>query len=127
MIDFDKVKPLLDCFPGSFINANGEAIFHHKANEYFSLTDCEKVIDIQSKVLEWLSRAAYKTEPFCTEKANARFHEFMLTGINKYLGTAFTASDIEIIYTCLGNRVNHGKTIAFIESGYNMDAIIKPK
>ena len=44
----------------------------------------------------------------------------MLNGINDFLETRFSVEDIEEIYTYLGNRVNHKKTVRFVESGYDM-------
>lgn len=120
MVDWNIIKNLMDCFPGSIINGSGEFIAHIKANEYFILHNCETKIDVKCKVLEWLSRAAYKTEPYNTKKSNDTFHKFMLDGINRFLQTDFTPEDICEIYTCLGNAINHKKTIRFIESGYDL-------
>ena len=47
----------------------------------------------------------------------------MLNGINDFLGTRFSADDIEQIYTYLGNRVNHQRTVRFVESGYDMEVL----
>lgn len=64
---------LMNCFPGSFINHNGEFIAHLKSNTCLCLADCESEQDIMCKVLEWLSRAASKGEPYRSNKANQRF------------------------------------------------------
>ena len=111
------------CFPGSFINRNGEFIAHPRTNQSFILRNCETPLDVKCKVLEWLSRAAYKTAPYCNEVLNERLHRFMLNGINKYLGTDFTHEDMELIYTYLGNACNHKRTIHFVESGYDMEIL----
>ena len=47
----------------------------------------------------------------------------MLSGINQFLGTDFTEKDMEQIYTYLGNRCNHAKTLKFITSGYDMSVL----
>lgn len=120
------IEKLIFCFPGSFVNGSNEFIAHRKANEYFRLDNCNDELDVKCKVLEWFSRGAYKTEPYSTNCKNEEFHEFMLTGINEFLGTDFTEEDMEQIYTYLGNACNHQKTIRFIESGYDM-AILKGK
>jgi hypothetical protein len=124
VIDSLLTKKLARAFPKSFINTALEFIAHKEANEYFRLEDCETEFDVKCKVLEWLSRGAYKTCPFNSNLKNEKFHIFMLNGINDFLGTDFTENDIEIIYTYLGNRCNHEKTVKFIESGYDM-AILK--
>lgn len=123
MFDLNVAIRLMNCFPGSFINHNGEFIAHEKANEYFSLSTCGDELDVKCKVLEWLSRAASKGEPFRTDKRNLAFQKFMLDGINGYLHTMFSHDDIAKIYTYLGNACNHKKTIRFIESGYDMSVL----
>ena len=123
MIDVLVIKKLMAAFPKSFINTDLEFIAHKEANEYFRLEDCENEFDVKCKVLEWLSRGAYKTCPFYSNVKNERFHKFMLKGINDFLGTDFTESDIEEIYTYLGNRCNHKKTVRFIESNYDMSVL----
>jgi hypothetical protein len=44
----------------------------------------------------------------------------MLDGINVYLGTNFTPTHMAIIYLRLGNRVDHERTVEFINSGYDI-------
>ena len=120
MVDSLVTKRLARAFPNSFINTALEFIAHKEANEYFRLEDCENEFDVKCKVLEWLSRGAYKTCPFNSNIKNERFHNFMLNGINDFLGTDFTEDDMEIIYTYLGNRCNHERTVKFVNSGYDM-------
>ena len=120
MVDSLVTKKLARAFHGSFINTALEFIAHKEANEYFRLEDCENEFDVKCKVLEWLSRGAHKTCPFNSNIKNERFHNFMLNGINDFLGTDFTEDDMEIIYTYLGNRCNHERTVNFINSGYDM-------
>ena len=47
----------------------------------------------------------------------------MLEGINDFLETDFTESDMEEIYRHLGNAINHEKTMRFIESGYDFKVL----
>ena len=120
MVDSLVTRKLAHAFPRSYINTNLEFIAHEEANQYFHLEDCETEFDVKCKVLEWLSRGAYKTCPYSSNLKNERFHNFMLDGINDFLETDFTEDDIEIIYTYLGNRCNHERTVEFINSGYDM-------
>lgn len=123
MIRMDKyeiLKKLLRCFPNSFINGSGEFVAHTDANQYFIFETCETELDVKCKILEWFSRGAHKTAPFNSNRRNELLHEFMLNGINAFLGTSFTQEDMEDIYTYLGNACNHPRTIEFIESGYDM-------
>lgn len=120
MVEWNVIQKLMNSFPKSIINQNGEFIAHIKANEYFILRDCETELDVKCKVLEWLSRGAYKTQPYVRNDKNTEFHRFMRGGINEFLGVHFSEDDIETIYTYLGNACNHKRTIDFIESGYDM-------
>ena len=123
MVDSLVTKKLARAFPNSFINTALEFIAHKEANEYFRLEDCNNEFDVKCKVLEWLSRGAYKTCPFHTNLKNERFHNFMLNGINDFLGSDFTEDDIAIIYQKLGNRVRHSLTEEFVNSGYDMSVL----
>lgn len=119
-MDWELITRLMNCFPHSFINQNGEFIAHEKSNTYFILRDCKTELDVKCKVLEWLSRAAYKTELYRRRDKNDEFHKFVRGGIIEFLGVHFSESDMETIYTYLGNACNHKKTIAFVMSGYDM-------
>lgn len=123
MVDSLVTEKLSIAFPKSFINTDLEFVAHEEANQYFRLEDCECEFDVKCKVLEWFSRGAYKTCPFNSNIKNERFHDFMLNGINDFLGTDFTEGEIEEIYTYLGNRCNHEKTVKFINSGYDMSVL----
>ena len=123
MVDNLVASKLMGAFPKSFINSALEFIAHKESNEWFRLEDCECELDVKCKVLEWLSRGAYKTCPFNSNVKNDRLHNFMLNGINQYLGTNFSNKDMKIIYTYLGNRCNHEKTVRFIESNYDMSIL----
>ncbi len=116
----NAIKKLFNAFPSAFINHNFEFIAHREANLYFRLEDCETELDIQCKVIEWFSRAAYKSTPFRSDKKNNEYHAEILSGINDYLGTSFGVGDIERVYTYLGNCCNHKLTIEFIKSGYDV-------
>ncbi len=123
MVDIGVTRKLARAFPNSFINTNLEFIAHGEANEYFILADCENEFDVKCKVLERLSRGAHKTCPYNSNLKNQRFHNFMLNGINDFLGTDFTEEDIGLIYDRLGNRVNHGLTVEFVNSGYDLSIL----
>lgn len=114
---------LKNAFPKTIINENMEVIVEPKANEYFLTADCYTKEDIQCKVLEWFSRGACKTEPFQSKRKNQEFREYMQNGINNYFGMDFTQEEFEKIYQYLGNRVNHNKTIKFINSGFDMGVL----
>lgn len=111
---------LTKAFPGCYINHNIEFIAHKQSNSYFLLLYCADELDVQCKVLEWLSRPAYKGQPYHSEAANKKFHRFMLAGINEFLQTKFTEEDIAVIYQNLGNAIRHDLTVEFVKSGFDM-------
>ena len=127
MVEWDIVKNLMKSFPRSYIIATGdgeaEFIAHRESNTYFRLIDCYTEFDVKCKVLEWLSRAAFKTAPFHSDRKNKEFNKFILDGVNDYLGTSFTKNDMDIIYTYLGNNCNRKKTVEFILSDYDMSIL----
>ena len=123
MVDIGVVMKLSKAFPGGFLNGIGEYIAHKKANVYCNLANCETELDVKCKVLEWFSRAAYKSTPFHRPRDNTALHTFMLNGICTFLEHPFSPEDMEQIYTYLGNAVDHQKTIRFIESRYDMSIL----
>ena len=123
MVEWSVQKRLMQAFPGSFINRNGEFIASKRENEYICLENCTTEREVQCKVLEYLSRGACKTEPYRTDAANDRFHARMRDGINRFLGTKFTHDNMWVIYDQLGNGVDRSLTLLFINSGYNMSVL----
>ena len=114
---------LLKFFQESFINERDEFIAHKRSNTYLCLGDCKKPIDIECKVLEWCTRPASKGMPDSQGWSNRKFRKFMLDGINDFLETDFSESDMEEIYQYLGNAINHEKTVRFVKSGYDFKVL----
>lgn len=125
MIDMSLAQRLLRAFPNSAINhwLQFVADCNPRVNSTFWLGDCASEEDVKANVLEWLSRDAYKSMHYHTEKRNEEVHEYHRRGINSFLGTAFTPEDMAIIYQRLGNAVHHQKTLEFIRSGYDMEVL----
>jgi hypothetical protein len=118
IIDF-----LISAFPNSFINSRNEFIAHEYSNQYIILENCESELDLSCKILEWFSRAAHKTSTYSAEWRNRKFHEFMRNGINNFLETNFSEQDMDIIYTKLGNAINHELSVKFVNSGYDLNIL----
>jgi len=81
---------------------------------YFLYVEDEETI--KYKVLEWLSRPAFKEGVESTQK-------WYLDGINAFLGTNLSEEDIKQIYCRLGNNVNRNLCIEFVKSNYNMEVL----
>lgn len=119
----DYELKLLQSFPRSFVNHNGEFIADLKTNQYFNLVDVENEFQCSCKVLEWLSRSASKGEPYRTHLKNREYQDKMLRGINAFLGTEFSHEDMELIYQGLGNGINRKRTEDFIRTAYCFEVL----
>lgn len=104
---------LLKAFPRFYINSRFECIVYPPRNSYFLMADIQTEAELNAKILEQLSREASKS-------IDPKSQVYHLNGINTFLGTNFTQEDMVEIYTYLGNRCNHARTLRFIESGYDM-------
>ena len=125
MID-PMVFDLMKCFQSSFINAFGEFVAtndHHAGDAWFRISLCRTEEDLRYKVLSRLVRAAYKTEPWGTKKKNDEFHDYVRSGMNRFLGTNFDAEDCCMIYSRFGNGVNEEECREFIRAGYPVDTL----
>ena len=129
MVSQDVLKDLFRAFPDAIINRNLEFVAdpQRRVNSYFRLDNCDSRMDARCKVLEYLSREAYKSQHFDAEWRNRQVHDYHRKGINAFCGTNFSHDDMEIIYTYLGNGVNRKKTLAFIYSGYNLAVLEERK
>lgn len=125
MVGQQVLNDLFVAFPDAIMNRNLEFVAdpHRRVNSYFRLDDCITRMDARCKVLEYLSREAYKSQHFNVNWRNEQVHDYHLKGINAFCGTNFTKEDIGIIYTYLGNGINRQKTLSFIYSGYNLSIL----
>lgn len=116
----DYVFEVMKQFPGSFINHNNELILIPKVNLYIRLEDVNTPTELKYKLLEWCSRDCSCALRYSQNWRNARYHDDVLARVNKCLGTNFTRDEMELIYTKLGNCINHELTMKFVSSGYDM-------
>ena len=119
----EYIRKAMDLLPDSFINSNNELILYPKTNLYLCLDDVKNEFDLKCKILEWCSRDSYKSLPFDSERKNNAYHKKIRSFINDYLGTNFDEDDMDIIYTYLGNGLNHYLTTTFISTGFNMEVL----
>lgn len=103
-------------FPAAFVNMYNELILIPKANMYIMLNQVRDERDFKAAVLEDCSRNAFKG---CSRK----LQDEHLDGINKLLDTKFTRDDIELIYTYLGNGIQHDLCLRFVASGYDLEVL----
>lgn len=103
-------------FPAAFVNMHNELILIPKANTYIMLNQVRDERDFKAAVLEDCSRNAFKG---CSRK----LQDEHLDGINKLLDTKFTRDDMELIYTYLGNGIQHDLCLRFVTSGYDLEVL----
>lgn len=103
-------------FPAAFVNMYNELILIPKANTYIMLNQVRDERDFKAAVLEDCSRNAFKA---CSRK----LQDEHLDGINKLLDTKFTRDDMELIYTYLGNGIQHDLCLRFVASGYDLEVL----
>lgn len=129
MVSQKVLNDLFGAFPDAILNRNLEFVAdpHRRVNSYFRLDNCETRTDVICKVLEYLSREAFKSMHFNAKWRNAQVHDYHLQGINTFCGTEFSVEDIELVYTYLGNGVNRQKALAFINSGYDLGILKERK
>lgn len=114
----DYVKKALRLFDKSFINANNEIILEPRNNVYFRLDGVDSELEFKCKMFAWVSRPIAKS-------LNKYWAPRILKSFNNFFGTNFSKDDMYKIYDRLGNDVNRSLTIKFIESGYDMDLLIR--
>ena len=103
-------------FPAAFVNMYNELILIPKANTYIMLNQVRDERDFKAAVLEDCFQNAFKG---CSRK----LQDEHLDGINKLLDTKFTKADMELIYTYLGNGIQHDLCLRFVASGYDLEVL----
>ena len=117
------VRNLMNVFEESFINRLNELILIPKTNLYICLDDVHNETELKYKIIEFCSRDASKAMPYKTERRNKKYQSKVREKINIYLNANFTADDMYLIYTKLGNRVNHELTIIFVNNNYDLNIL----
>ena len=131
MIDTTMIKELITAYSVSyigknanrqifnkpFVNENNEFIAVPKTNSYFILDDCNDRKDVHVKMVKWLSRDCGKAQISPVAK------EFNQQGFNNFCGTTFDEEDFILIYSKLGNGVNHELTLDFVESEFDLEML----
>ena len=80
-------------------------------------------MELQCKVLNYLSRDATKAIPYSRKSNNIQYRNSILKGINTFLGTSFTTEEMMKIYTKLGGGIKEDLTKRFIESNYDLSLL----
>lgn len=121
----ESVQKAMKLLPGSYINANNELILIPRFNVYILLNDVETDDDFKVKLCEWFSRDCCKALRYQQQKRLNRYFQHNTDVFNAICDTKFTIDDMYIIYTYLGNGINHELAKAFVKSGFDLDLLIK--
>lgn len=121
------IRNLMNVFDNSFINRLNELILIPKTNLYICLDDVHNETELKYQIIEFCSRDASKAMPYKAKYRNGKYQNEVRDKINKYLNTNFTANEMELIYSKLGNRVNHKLTIKFVNNNYDLNILKENK
>ena len=135
-----EVFKLFELFPEAFLNRLAEVVICHPINPtdiggrgknvycnyYFRTEDCYTKLDVQCKVISFLSKPAFGGDRPLWKKNDVLISEYVRNGINKYFCTYFDSEEWEQIYCKLGNNVNRTLCEKFILSHFDLK-ILKEK
>lgn len=127
MISGDVLKKLGEAFPDGVFVLRNSLFLPLGINSIcrVMLDSCDTYEDVKCRMIEGLSRDAFKSQPYRRSDCNARYHEAVRAGLCKYLGRDFSVEDIENIYTYLGNGIRPELTRAFVKSGCDVAFLIR--
>ena len=95
-------------------------------NYFFRTEDCYTKLDVQRKVISFLSKPAFGGDRPAGEDASILISEYVRNGINEYLGTDFDQEEWKLIYCKLGGNINRALCEKFILSHFDLE-ILKGK
>lgn len=121
----ESVQKAMKWLNGSFINHNNEIILIPKFNVYTLLDDVNTDDDFKVKLCEWFSRDCCCALRYSQNKRLERYWEENTEAFNYICGTDFSVSQMEYIYTYLGNGIKHELAKKFVKSGFDLSVIEK--
>lgn len=111
-----EINKISFIFPKCFINRNNELILEPRNNIYFSLNDIKSVLDLKCKMIAWVSR------PSCKGVSNT-WQKKLRKWFNTYFERDFSITDIELIYTYLGNDIKRKLCEKFVKNNLDLEVI----
>jgi len=111
--------------PRPFINHNNELILIPKFNVYFLLDDVEYDFHIYVKLCEYFSRDCCCALRYKNAKMLNQYYQNNTDTFNKVCDTRFTIEDMNVIYTYLGNGINHKKAIKFVTTNFDLSILVE--
>lgn len=109
-IDINKITPF---FPKAFIYKDNELIIEPKNNIFFRIDNVNSDLELDCKMIEYLSRSACKG-------LSDYWQRFMRRGLNSWFKQNWSVDDLKLIYTYLGCGADRSLCIQFIESSFDL-------
>lgn len=106
------LEMILPFFPTASIYKKNELIVEPKNNVYFRIDNINSQLEFECKILEYVSRS-------CIKGVSLYWQRYFLCGVNSFFRKNWNKSEMELIYTRLGNGVNRQLCIDFIQSAFN--------
>ena len=119
----DSVRQAMQVLPDSFINYNNELILIPRFNVYMGLDNVKTDEDFKVKLCESFSRDCSYALRYKRAKNLREYYQVNTDVFNKICKTNFSISDMEIIYTELGNGINHELAKRFVKSGFDLSTL----
>lgn len=122
----ENIKPIMirlkQCFPFGRFLAEGTPdgkitkleFFLTKKNDYVVLTNCKTREDVYVAVIEQAVRPAIKSIWYKQNWRNRKYRKEIADGLAEFFAIDFRDSDLEYIYTKLGNGIRHEIAYEFI-------------
>ena len=119
----ESVRKAMHALPDSFINHNNEIILIPRFNVYTRLDDVETDEDFKVKLCEWFSRDCSYALRYKRDKNQRDYYQRNTDAFNEICKTNFSVSEMEIIYTKLGNGINHELAMQFVKRGFDLSLL----
>jgi len=127
MKQLEIIQKTMNLMCGSFINHNNELIMIPKFNVYTLLDNVETEMDFKVNLCEYFSRDCSCALRYRQRKRLEEYWQSNTYVFNEICNTNFTVKDMDLIYTHLGNGINHNKSIEFVKSDFNLSVLRSEK
>ncbi|MCI5852288.1 MAG: hypothetical protein MR015_01430 [Clostridiales bacterium] len=119
----ESVKTAMNLLPGSFVNQNNELILIPRFNVYMGLDYVDTDEDFKVRLCECFSRDCSYALRYKRAKNQREYYQKNTDVFNKICKTNFSIADMEIIYTKLGNGINHELAKRFVKNGFDLSVL----
>lgn len=119
---YDRIQKLFECFPkGDAYCCTGGCMF----KPYPQIEDIWGIFVVNNEPMDKTQQYVLEHFTFCTyvnykcSARNSAAFDYMIHGINKFLGTAFTKTEMKMINEIMGSGFDKDSTRKFMECGFD--------